>query len=66
MIPVVAECDDSQLNDPAPVQVEASDAGAALAAATDGPVRRGRGRRRHGHGVLRLEGRDRHGEPARV
>ncbi len=41
VIPVVAECDDSHLNDPAPVQVEASDAGAALAAATDGPVPEG-------------------------
>jgi D-aminopeptidase len=41
VIPVVAECDDSHLNDPAPVQVEASDAGAAVAAAAGGPVAEG-------------------------
>src|SRR4051795_10913259 len=33
VIPVVAECDDSWLSDAAPVQVDAADAGAALAAA---------------------------------
>ena len=34
VIPVVAECDDSWLNDARVVQVEAADAGRALAAAT--------------------------------
>jgi D-aminopeptidase len=41
VIPVVAECDDSWLNEPIPVQVEADDAGRALAAATGGPVAQG-------------------------
>jgi D-aminopeptidase len=41
VIPVVAECDDSWLNEPIPVQVEAGDAGRALAAATRGPVAQG-------------------------
>jgi D-aminopeptidase len=36
VIPVVAECDDSWLNDPRIVQVEAGDAGRALAVATAG------------------------------
>jgi D-aminopeptidase len=36
VIPVVAECDDSWLSDAVPVQVEASDAGAALADARAG------------------------------
>jgi D-aminopeptidase len=41
VIPVVAECDDSWLNEPIPVQVEADDAGRALAAATGGPIAQG-------------------------
>jgi D-aminopeptidase len=41
VIPVVGECDDSWLSDPIPVQVEASDAGRALAAAAGGPVAQG-------------------------
>jgi D-aminopeptidase len=41
VIPVVAECDDSWLNDAATVQVEAADASRALAAASDGPVAEG-------------------------
>ncbi len=36
VIPVVAECDDSWLNDPRIVQVEAEDAGRALALASEG------------------------------
>jgi len=40
IIPVVAECDDSWLNDPRVVQVEAADAGRALAAA-DGDIAEG-------------------------
>lgn len=41
VIPVVAECDDSWLNEPIPVQVEAADAGRALSAAAGGPVAQG-------------------------
>jgi D-aminopeptidase len=41
VIPVVAECDDSWLSDSAVVQVEAADAGRALAAARGGPVAEG-------------------------
>jgi D-aminopeptidase len=41
VIPVVAECDDSWLCDPIPVQVEAADAGRAVAAAAGGPVAQG-------------------------
>ncbi len=41
LVPVVAECDDSDLSDVVPVQVEAADAGRAVAAATDGPVAEG-------------------------
>ncbi len=42
VIPVVAECDDSWLNDPRVVQVEADDAGRALAlAATGGEIAEG-------------------------
>lgn len=41
VIPVVAECDDSWLSDSATVQVEAADAGRALAQASAGPVREG-------------------------
>jgi D-aminopeptidase len=41
VIPVVAECDDSWMCDPIPVQVEAEDARRALAAATGGPVAQG-------------------------
>jgi D-aminopeptidase len=41
LIPVVAECDDSRLNEPVPVQVEAEDAARAVAAATPGPVAEG-------------------------
>src|SRR3954470_6367699 len=42
VIPVVAECDDSWLSDAIPVQVEADDAGRALAAArAGGPVAQG-------------------------
>jgi D-aminopeptidase len=42
VIPVVAECDDSWLNDARVVQVEAGDAGRALAAAeADGPAEQG-------------------------
>jgi D-aminopeptidase len=42
VIPVVAECDDSWLSDARVVQVEAADAGRAVAAAAaDGPVARG-------------------------
>jgi D-aminopeptidase len=41
VIPVVAECDDSWLSDAAPVQVEAADAGRALAQARGGPVGEG-------------------------
>ena len=41
VIPVVAECDDSWLNDAATVQVDAADAGRALAAAAGGPVAEG-------------------------
>jgi D-aminopeptidase len=41
VIPVVGECDDSWLNDAATVQVEAADAGRALAAARQGPVAEG-------------------------
>ena len=41
VIPVVGECDDSWLNDAAVVQVEAADAGRALAAASGGPVAEG-------------------------
>jgi D-aminopeptidase len=41
VIPAVAECDDSWLCDAFPIQVEAADAGRALAAAADGPVAQG-------------------------
>jgi D-aminopeptidase len=41
VIPVVGECDDSWLSTAAPVQVEAGDAGRAVAAATGGPVAEG-------------------------
>jgi D-aminopeptidase len=41
VIPVVAECDDSWLNDARVVQVEADDAGRAVAAAGGGPVEQG-------------------------
>ena len=41
VIPVVAECDDSWLNDARVVQVEATDAGRALAEASGGPVAQG-------------------------
>lgn len=41
VIPVVAECDDSWLNDARTTHVEAADAGRALAAATGGPVAEG-------------------------
>jgi len=41
VIPVVAECDDSWLSDSAVVQVDAADAGRALAAARGGPVAEG-------------------------
>jgi D-aminopeptidase len=41
LIPVVGECDDSWLSDSAVVQVEADDAGRALAAARGGPVAEG-------------------------
>jgi D-aminopeptidase len=41
VIPVVAECDDSWLNDAATVQVEAADAARAAAAAAGGPVAEG-------------------------
>ena len=41
VIPVVAECDDSWLNDARVVQVEAADAGRALAEAPGGPVAQG-------------------------
>ena len=41
VIPVVGECDDSWLNTAAPVQVEAADAGRALAAASGGAVAEG-------------------------
>ena len=41
VIPVVAECDDSWLSDSAVVQVEAADAGRALAAARGGAVAEG-------------------------
>ena len=41
VIPVVAECDDSWLSDSAIVQVEAADAGRALAAAAGGAVAEG-------------------------
>jgi D-aminopeptidase len=41
VIPVVAECDDSRLSDSAVVQVEAADAGRALAAARGGVVAEG-------------------------
>src|SRR4029078_4986345 len=41
VIPVVAECDDSWLNEPIPVQVEAADAGRALSTATGGAVAQG-------------------------
>jgi D-aminopeptidase len=41
VIPVVAECDDSWLSDARVVQVEAADAGRALAAAAGGPVEEG-------------------------
>jgi D-aminopeptidase len=41
VIPAVAECDDSWLCDAFPIQVDAADAGRALAAAADGPVAQG-------------------------
>ena len=41
VIPVVGECDDSWLSTAAPVQVEAADAGRAVAAAAGGPVAEG-------------------------
>lgn len=41
VIPVVGECDDSWLNDARTVQVEAADAGRAVAVATGGPVDEG-------------------------
>jgi D-aminopeptidase len=41
VIPVVAECDDSWLSEARVVQVEAADAGSALAEARDGPVPEG-------------------------
>jgi D-aminopeptidase len=41
VIPVVGECDDSWLNDARVVQVEAADAGRAVAGAADGPVPEG-------------------------
>jgi len=41
VIPVVGECDDSWLNDAGTVQVDAADAGRALAAAAAGPVAEG-------------------------
>ena len=48
------------------MQVEAADAGRALADAARGRGRRGRGRRRHRDDVLRLQGRHRRGEPRRA
>jgi len=41
VVPVVGECDDSWLNDARDVQVEATDAGRAVADAGDGPVAEG-------------------------
>ncbi|HET9544655.1 MAG TPA: P1 family peptidase [Gaiellaceae bacterium] len=41
VIPVVGECDDSFLSEARVVQVEAADAGRALAATADGPVEQG-------------------------
>jgi D-aminopeptidase len=41
VIPVVGECDDSELSDPRVVQVDADDAGRALASASSGPVAEG-------------------------
>src|SRR4051812_29051541 len=41
VIPVVAECDDSRLSDSAIVQVEAADAGRAVAGAAGGPMAEG-------------------------
>ncbi len=41
VIPIVGECDDSWLSDSAVVQVEAADAGRAVAAALGGPVAEG-------------------------
>ncbi len=41
VIPVVGECDDSFLSEARVVQVEAADAGRAVAAAADGPVEQG-------------------------
>jgi D-aminopeptidase len=50
IIPVVAECDDSWLSDARVVQVEADDAGRALAAATAGGVQQGKLHRPRRHG----------------
>ncbi len=58
VLPVVGECDDSWLNDARVVQVEASDASRALAAARCGRRRRMR-RCRYRHDLARLEGRHR-------
>ena len=66
VIPVVAECDDSWLNDAGPVQVEAADAGRALAAAAGGPVAEGAVGAGDRDDLLRLEGRHRHREPGRA
>ncbi len=63
VIPMVGECDDSWLNDARRMQITAADVRAAVKGAATGPVSRGRGRRRHRDGLLRVEGRHRHGLP---
>ena len=63
VIPVVGECDDSWLSDARVAHVQPGDVARALADGEPGG-RGGRGRRRRGHGLFRLEGWDRLGEQA--
>ena len=68
IIPIVAECDDSFLNDARRMQVTAGDVAGALAAARASSGRagagRGGGRRRDGNELPGLQGRDRDGVAA--
>ena len=70
IIPVVAECDDSWLNDARRMQVEHDDVVAAYDAAmasrgSSAPPGRGRRRVGHRHVLPGLQGRDRYGVPRR-
>jgi len=65
-IPVVGECDDSWLSEARVVQVEAEDAGRAVARRRPRRGDRRRCRRRHGDDDEGLQSRDRHVQPART